>query len=150
MLQFFIYSSTSADPIQKLSTNLAHSIFHWLNLQYIHPIQRIAAVNTLFHFTQKFKPCGKDHSLSSLWFDFSFYYFLPLGLLSCDGRTTWRGNTGTKWPSSASMAKAQSRAAAAVKVMMQWKPFASYSCASGHCGTISGQRCFVPDPQHVI
>lgn len=140
--------SLDAHLTQKL--NLAHSIFRWLNLQYIHPIQRMAAANALFHFTQNFKPCGKDHSLSSLWFDISFYYFLPLGSLHCDGRTTWRGNTGTKWPSSASMAKAQSRAAAVVKVMMQWKPFASYSCASGPRGTISGQCCFVPDPQHVI
>lgn len=127
--------------------NLAHFIFPWLNLQHIHLIQRIAAVNPLFHFTQKSKPCGKDHSLSSLWFDISFYYFfLPVGLLHCDGRMTWRGNTGTKWPSSASMAKAQSRAAAAVKVMMQWKLFASFFYALGHSGTISGQHCFVPKP----
>lgn len=119
-----------------LHVNLAPSIFHWLNLQHIH---QIAAVNPLFHFTQKnSKPCGKDHSLSSFWFDISFYYFLPLGSLHCDGRMTWRGNTGTKWPSSASMVKAQSGAVAAVKVMMQWKPFPSYSCALGHCGTISG------------
>lgn len=102
-----------------------NSIFHWLNLQHIHSIHKIAAVNPLFHFTQNSKPCGKDHSLSSLWFDISFYYFLPLGSVHSDGRMTWRANTGTKWPSSASMAKAQSRAATAVKVMMQWKPFAS-------------------------
>lgn len=50
--------------------------------------------------------------------------------MSCDGNmATWRANTGTKWPSSASMAKAQSRVAAAVKVMMQGKPFALYFCA---------------------
>lgn len=66
--------------------------------------------------------------------------------MSCDGNmATWRANTGTKWPSSASMAKAQSRVAAAVKVMMQGKPFALYFCARGHGGAISGQCCRVPD-----
>lgn len=107
-------------------------------------IQRKAAVNTLFYFTVKFKPRGKDHSLSSLWFDISFYYFLPLGWLHCDGRTAWRGNTGTKWPSSASTARAQSSAAAAVKVMMQWKPFVSFSWASGHSGPIFRAVLFCP------
>lgn len=113
-----------------LHVNLTHSIFHLLNLQHIQPNTENSGSKSTFPFhSKKSKPCGKDHSLSSLWFDISFYYFLPPGSLHCDGRRTWRGNTGTKWPSSASMAKAQSRAVAAVKVMMQWKPFPSYPCA---------------------
>lgn len=39
------------------------------------PTQRIDAVNTLFHFTQKCKPCGKDHSLSSLIWHFILLFF---------------------------------------------------------------------------
>lgn len=85
VLEFFIWQQTwwfgHRISILLTGVHLARSIFYWLNLHHSPTIQRITTVNTLFHFTQKCKPCGKDHSLSSLLFDISFFhYFLPLGL----------------------------------------------------------------------
>lgn len=112
-----------------------------------------AALNPLFHFTQTLRLLVNPILCPSLWFDISFHYVLPVGSLLCDDGTTWRVNTGTKCPSSSSLAKAQSGAACcgqgydAVKTI---RPRTSPPSAVGHWRVISGQRCFVPHSHHVI
>lgn len=132
------------------SMTLVHFIFHGLNLLHIRSVQRPAAVNPLFHFTQNGGPAVKSILCSAS--DLTSPFIMPCRRALCAVMAGRRGELmlAQSGPPEHQRQKPQSGAVAPVKVMTQWKPFASYPCTGGKCPVISGQRCFVPDPKHVI
>ncbi len=68
---------------------ILRSSFHlnWLSLQHILLVQRIACVNTLFHFTQTFKPCGK--TILCPLFDLTFHFIIFCHWVGCIVMAAW-------------------------------------------------------------